>query len=115
MNKRMILLRSSALLNTVPGKQLWLGETSSAYGGGAHGLSDRFVSCFNWLDKLGVAASNFYSVIVRQTFYHGSYALIDEALMPNPDYWVSLLYKQLVSHHHIHVQQKNSTGFFFIF
>lgn len=30
------------------GKQLWIGETSSAWGGGAKGLSDGFVAAFMW-------------------------------------------------------------------
>ena len=30
----------------------WLGETSFAYGGGAHGLSNSFVDGYNWVDKV---------------------------------------------------------------
>lgn len=29
-----------------PGKQLWIGETSSAWNGGAKGLSDGYVAAF---------------------------------------------------------------------
>ena len=59
-------------------RPLWLGETSSAYGGGAHGLSDRYVATFLWLDKLGQAAVHGYQVVIRQSFYHGCYAMIGE-------------------------------------
>ena len=88
---------------------MWLGETSSAYGGGAPGLSDRYVAGFTWLDKLGLMASlnKNYQVIIRQTFYHGHYALIGEDLYPNPDYWVSLLYKRLVSNNVIRIRTLN--------
>ena len=56
----------------------------------------RYVTTFNWLDKLGQSALHNYQVIIRQTFYHGCYALIDEKLEPNPDFWISALYKKLV-------------------
>ena len=49
-----------------------------------------------WLNKLGAAAAAGQSVVIRQTFYHGHYALIGEDLQPNPDFWVSALYKKLV-------------------
>lgn len=74
----------------------WLGETSSAYGGGASGLSDRYVAGFMWLDKLGLAARFKHEVVVRQTFVKGNYSLLDDDLDPNPDYWLSLLHKRLV-------------------
>ena len=76
---------------------MWLGETSSAYGGGVKGASDKYAAGFLWLDKLGVAAANGYQVVIRQTFYHGAYAMIGEDLRPNPDFWISLLYKRLVN------------------
>ncbi|XP_038162866.1 heparanase [Cyprinodon tularosa] len=80
-----------------PGKAVWLGETSSAYGGGALGLSDTFVSGFMWLDKLGLGARLGLEVVMRQVLLgSGSYHLIDDNLDPLPDYWLSLLYKKLV-------------------
>jgi len=78
-------------------KPLWLGETSSAWGSGAPGLSDRYIATYLWLDKLGQSALHNYQVIIRQTFYHGCYAMVGEDLYPNPDFWISALYKRLVS------------------
>ncbi|PSN41977.1 hypothetical protein C0J52_10518 [Blattella germanica] len=54
---------------------MWITETASAYGGGARELSDRFVAGFMWMDKLGLAARMGVSVV---------------------DWWLSVLYKQLV-------------------
>ncbi|CAF94326.1 unnamed protein product, partial [Tetraodon nigroviridis] len=87
-----------------PGKPVWLGETSSAYGGGAAGLSDTFVAGFMWLDKLGLAATLGLELVMRQVLIGaGSYHLMDDNLDPLPrsglllqDYWLSLLYKRLV-------------------
>ena len=95
---------------------IWLGETSSAYGGGAPGLSDRYVAGFSWLDKLGLVASlnKNYQVVIRQTFYHGHYALIGDDFNPNPDFWVSVLYKRLVSRNvmKIHMSRNNQYDYF---
>ncbi|XP_042881363.1 heparanase-like [Penaeus japonicus] len=79
-----------------PGTPVWLTETSSAWGGGAPGLSNAFVGGFLWLDKLGVAARGGISLVARQTLYDGCYALLDQDLNPYPDYWISVLYKRLV-------------------
>ncbi|GFS06177.1 heparanase [Elysia marginata] len=77
-------------------KPVRMTETSSCYGGGAVGLSDAYVAGFMWLDKLGLAAKYQVTHVFRQTFYSGSYSLIDGKLNPNPDYFLSVLYKRLV-------------------
>lgn len=73
-----------------PQKQIWLTESGSAYGGGVEGLSDKFISSFLWMDRLGSAAKNNISVVVRQSLFHPFYSLLDEdTLFPNP---VSYIY-----------------------
>ncbi|KAK1125195.1 hypothetical protein K0M31_006535 [Melipona bicolor] len=76
---------------------MWLSETSTAYGGGAPELSDRFVAGFLWLDKLGYSAIAGLNVVTRQSLFGGNYAMIGPDLMPNPDWWVSVIYKKFVS------------------
>lgn len=77
-------------------KPVWLTETSSAYGGGAPGLSNTFAGSFMWVDKLGVAAKYSVQKVFRQSLFKNNYALIDDDYQPTPDWWLSILYNRIV-------------------
>jgi heparanase 1 len=80
-----------------PGKPIWLGETGNAQFGGEPGLSDVYLGGLWWLDQLGLLATLGQDVVVRQTLIGSDYGMIDaETLAPRPDYWNSLLWKQLM-------------------
>ncbi|GAB3482123.1 hypothetical protein GCM10027340_15290 [Marinomonas epiphytica] len=80
-----------------PKAQVWTGETGSAQCGGQEKLSDRFVSSFWWADQLGRGALTGQKVMVRQSLVGGDYGLVNHASMkPNPDFWVSWLWKKLM-------------------
>ncbi|KAG9265511.1 heparanase [Astyanax mexicanus] len=107
--------KTNEVLETVnslsPGKKVWLGETSSAYGGGAIGLSDTFVAGFMWLDKLGLAARLGLNVVIRQVLIgSGTYHLVDDNLDPLPDFWLSLLYKRLVGPEVLKITAASKSG-----
>jgi heparanase 1 len=76
--------------------KLWLGETSSTYGGGTSNVSNGFVAGFLWLDKLGLASLFQTEVVCRQVFAQARYSILGTDNLPNPDYWTSVLWKRLV-------------------
>ncbi|KAK3744837.1 hypothetical protein RRG08_050776 [Elysia crispata] len=71
-------------------------ETSTASGGGVPDVSNAFIAGFLWLDKLGLSATFGITRVFRQTFLKSSYALVTKNLKPNPDYYLSVLFKRLV-------------------
>ncbi|GFS05901.1 heparanase [Elysia marginata] len=77
-------------------KPISLTETSTATGGGVQKVSNAFAAGFLWLDKLGLCALYGIHRVFRQSFFAASYALITKNLRPNPDYYLSVLYKRLV-------------------
>lgn len=93
---------------TIP---MWLSETSTAFGGGAPELSDRFVAGFLWLDKLGYSASAGVNVVTRQSLFGGNYAMIGPDLLPNPDWWVSVIFKQFVSEKVLQLSSEDHIGY----
>ncbi|KAM3938482.1 heparanase [Leptodactylus fuscus] len=93
----------------VPGKLVWLGETSSAYGGGSPGLTNTYIDGFMWLDKLGLSAKLGIDVVMRQALFGaGSYNLVDSDFEPLPDYWLSLVFKNLVGSVVLHATFRSS-------
>jgi len=80
-----------------PDAPVWLLETGNAQCGGQPGLSDTARATFWWLDQLGAMARRGQQVVVRWNLSGADYALLREpALEPNPDWWASLLWRQLM-------------------
>ncbi|ESO01898.1 hypothetical protein HELRODRAFT_161090 [Helobdella robusta] len=68
-----------------PATHIWIGETSDAWHSGTPNVSDRFVSAFLWLDKLGLSALMGVKAVMRQTLYGYYYSLLDLDMNPNPN------------------------------
>lgn len=89
-------VRETITQSKYPKLPLWIGETSDAWHEGTQNVSDRFVSGFLWLEKLGLAAQMGVDVVMRQTLYGYYYSLLDINMDPNPDFWLSWLHRTLV-------------------
>jgi heparanase 1 len=80
-----------------PSPAIWLGETGHALYGGEPGVSNRFGASLWWADHLGAMAQAGMKGMIRQSLVGADYGLIDaESLAPNPDFWVTVLWKLLV-------------------
>lgn len=81
-----------------PERPLWLGEVGNAQFGGEPGVSSVYIGSLWWLDQLGQMALTGHEVVVRQTLTGMDYGMIDyPSMKPRPDYWVSLLWKKLMT------------------
>ena len=97
-------------------KPIWITETSSAWGGGAENLSDRFAGVFPWIDKLGVAGEFCTKVVARQAMFSGKYQLIEkETLKPHPEYFASVLFKRLANNRILDVSLSKETRRFRVY
>uniref|UniRef100_A0A914WLA0 Uncharacterized protein n=1 Tax=Plectus sambesii TaxID=2011161 RepID=A0A914WLA0_9BILA len=102
-----VLQRAVSLVKRTSGnkrKQVWLGETASSYNGGTAGISNSYAAGFMWMDKLGLCALNGIDAVFRHTFFMGNYAMTNDDTNPNPDYWLSLLYRTLIGEQVLNVK-----------
>jgi len=80
--------------------RLWIGEGAMAYNSGLQGVSDSFGGSLWFANLLGALAKTrplSHGVYCRQSLLGGHYELIDHiSLLPNPDYWVAYIWKNLV-------------------
>ena len=79
------------------GTQLWAGEIAACWHSGQQGWTDRFGDSFWYADALAARAALNHSAFCRQALVGGYYELLDRATFrPNSDYYVGLLFKQLM-------------------
>lgn len=93
---------------------IWAGETASANQGGLAGVSDKFADVFWYADQLGTLARLGHAGFQRQKLISGgtNYGLIslkDSVISPNPDYYVAILYKELMSNKVLAVSQSDAS------
>jgi hypothetical protein len=79
-----------------PGKPIWLTETAEAACGGNRWAAT-FLDTFRYLDQLGRLAKAGVQVGMHNTLAASDYGLLDErTLVPRPNYWGALLWRQLM-------------------
>ena len=79
-----------------PDKPIWLTETADAACGGNRSAAS-FLDTFRYLDQLGRLAKAGVQVVMHNTLAASDYGLLDEkTLVPRPNYWGALLWRQLM-------------------
>eukprot|EP01084_Bolivina_argentea_P020429 37982_1 len=82
-----------------------LDETATAYNAKTSNLSSGFVAGFMYLDELGLSSSLGLHLVNRQDFWGGYIGLIGtNDFQPNPDYWSSYLFKNLIGSNVLYVE-----------
>jgi len=92
---------------------IWGGEIGPAYGGGAPGVTNRFLDSFWYLDHLGFLARHSVQTFARSTLSGGDYELLNRTtLLPNPDYWVAKIWATTVKggRHSLHTLGSDPHG-----
>ena len=77
--------------------ELWVGESAAAWHSGRDGVTNAWCSSFWFADTLGHLAQYNHTGFCRQTLVGGNYGLLNRTTFsPNPDWFVSKLYKKLM-------------------
>lgn len=88
--------------NHAPHLPLWMGEGALGSNGGIQGGDNTFQDSFWYANSLAVAIRTGHSRFQRQAFVGGGYELVNHDtqfgpyLRPNPDYFIALLFHDLV-------------------
>ncbi|MDE3148734.1 MAG: hypothetical protein KGL37_04625 [Acidobacteriota bacterium] len=78
----------------LPGKPLWITETSQA-GCGGDEFAGQFVDSFRYLNQLGTLAQKGVKVVVHQTLIGSNYGFVNaQTQQPVPNYWAAVLWKR---------------------
>eukprot|EP01038_Epipyxis_sp_PR26KG_P008818 gene8818-11907_t len=95
-----------------------LTEIASAYAAGCPGLSDRYVDVFPYMYQLSATAKSNIVQLFRQDIYGGNYELVSVVnwwsktkFSLTPDYFVSILWKQLIGNRVLRSVQEQSANF----
>ena len=83
--------------------KLILGASADYSGDGVDGISNTYLQGFMYLDSLGLAAYLKHSLYFKQSLFGTKYSALLEltpdqsTVSPTPAYWITLLYRRLVS------------------
>ena len=105
---RGVVAAAKAVNLSVP---LWVGETALAWHSGRNGTTNSFSSGPWMMTQYGALAQLGHKVQCRQTLRGGYYELIDKfTSKPNPDYWLSVLWKRTMGVSALNVSLSSAPG-----